>query len=139
MFQPVELARRVGFNENAKHTQAGWPRVAARQCCNLTRRSVVPLTGLATTTKGAAGSLPLRPNHQPGSSPGRKWEVGRQGNGRGQEISDLTLSIFMADKPQGEFGSRPVGKLLDVNSQVGVGTVERRWAKEEKSGLGGTA
>ena len=57
----------------------------------------------------------------------------------GGQVTGLTLSIFMVDKPQGEFDSRPVGKLLDVNSQVGVGTVERRWAKEEKSGLGGTA
>jgi hypothetical protein len=57
----------------------------------------------------------------------------------GGQVTGLTLSIFMVDKPQGEFDSRPVGKLLDVNSQVGVGTVERRWAKKEKSGLGGTA
>lgn len=31
MFQPVELARKVGLSHNAQHTQAGWPRGAARQ------------------------------------------------------------------------------------------------------------
>jgi hypothetical protein len=63
MFQTVELARKFGLSHNAQHTQAGWPWVSARQCCDLARRSVVPLTGLATTTKGAGGASLLRPNH----------------------------------------------------------------------------
>ena len=47
------LAARCFSCQNAHTHMAGWPRFEERQFFKPTRRSVVPLTGLATTTMGA--------------------------------------------------------------------------------------
>lgn len=63
------------------------------------------------------------------------WKLGDKDTGA--RVTELTLSIFIVGRKLSD--SRAIGKLLDVDAQVGVGARSNPMrAKEEKSGLGGT-
>ena len=78
-----------------------------------TRRSCMPLMRLVQTATGAGGSNPLRPNLD-------FWIFGRKLGDKdtGALVTVLTLSLFKVGM---ESDSRDLGKLGDVNAQVGVG------------------
>lgn len=85
------LAARKFSCQNAITHMAGWPRFEERQFFKSTRRSAVPLTGLAVTTKGARSAKTFRPNRFLG------FFLMLGDKETGAWVTKQTLSIFMVD------------------------------------------